>query len=193
VQVADVLSQSRIYSSDADNALLTSYITVAREWLETTLNRQFMQAQWLMTLDQFPGRTIDEYRPPGWRYGIIRLPKAPLVSVDSVCYVDAGTLTLTYLDPSLWQVSTHRIPGLLAPARYQVWPIADPLTFEAVQIAFTCGHPTAAAVPARVKMAITLLVAHLYENREATADVALNQIPYGLLSMVNSLAIGERV
>jgi uncharacterized phiE125 gp8 family phage protein len=192
VTVSDVLAHSRIYAADADQTYIGLLITAAREWIETAINRQCISSQYLLTLNCFPGKSYDDVSPAGYRYGIIRLPKPPLISVDQIQYVDATTLTMTTLSPTLYQVSTYQTPGKVAPARYQVWPVADPQTLDAVQVTFTCGYgTTAAAVPERLKLAIKTLVAEMYEHREASAEMAANELPYGLKSYLKSLGWGN--
>src|SRR6185312_4250408 len=135
----DMVSHSRISGSDIDNGVVQGFILAAREYVETAARRAIAQQQWLMTVNQFPGRQVDDARPPTWRYGIFRLPFPPLISVDVVQYVDpsismqAQPFPLTTLDPSFYQYDAYSEPGLLAPSPYNVWPMTSPLAFQAVQ------------------------------------------------------------
>jgi uncharacterized phiE125 gp8 family phage protein len=195
VTTADMLGQSRLISTDTDSVQLAFLITAAREYVETCTRRQLMTAQYLLTLDQFPGRQVDDYRPPTWRYGILRMPLPPLQSVQSIQYIDPSQqtypFTLTTLVASSYQLSLNTEPGRVAPAPYQVWPATNPLAMEAVQVTFTAGYTSAGAVPARVKMAIRLLTAHLYEHREEGLEAALSKMPYGLAAFIHSMRTGE--
>lgn len=189
--VADLQSQLRIEGHDADNALIGAYIVAAREYFEARTGLQLLTATWLFSSDRFPGRYAeDNIRPPTWRYGVIRLPKPPLQSVTLLQYVDTD-LVLQTLAASEYQVSTRRKPGRVAPAPFKVWPVTDPLSFDAVRVTMVCGFGTAAAVPERCKQAIKLLVGHLYENREDTVDGALGKIPLGLESFIRASSYGE--
>ena len=195
IQPSDMLAHSRILAWDADNGLIQTYITAAREYVETKLHRQLLTAQYLLTLDQFPGRQVDDYRPPTWRYGIIRMPLPPLQSVQSVQYVDPGQSTQPYqfttLDPSLYQVSLNTEPGRVAPAAFQVWPATNPLVMEAINITFTCGWTAPSLIPARIIHAIKMLVAHMYDNREPVVENAASKLPYGLRTWLLSGGSGE--
>jgi uncharacterized phiE125 gp8 family phage protein len=189
----------RIDTADVDATLIGLYITAAREYVEERTGRQFLTAQYLLTFDNFPGIFEDEYRPLGWRYGQIRIPRPPLVSIDRVQYIDTNGVLQTLAqtnDPITgggWQVSTKKFPGILAPQRFQVWPIADPQSLDAVQITFTAGYGATANVPQRIQQAIRFLIGHLYANREGTVESSLANIPYGVEQFIANIGTGEYV
>jgi len=189
-------NHSRIANSDIDNGVVQGFILAAREYVETATKRKIAQQQWLLTVDEFPGRQVDDYRPPTWRYGIFRLPFPPLISVDQVQYIDPGVtggqpFALTTLSPTMWMFDNKTEPGRLAPAPFQVWPATNPLAFQAVQITFTCGFMSADFVPASLKLAIKLLAAHFYENREETREQAISRIPLGLRALISANSAHE--
>jgi len=190
--VGDVKAQSRLLEMDDENLLLASYIRAARELVEEITGRQVMPATWRMYMSSFPGRNVDNYTPTGWRFGEVRLPKPPLISVDLLRYIDVDG-ALTTLATSEYQWSNKWTPARLRPARFKVWPIVDPYSLDAVQITFTAGYATAAIVPARIKQAIRLIVAHWYENREAASMGGLADLPFGVRTLLSSLKTGEYV
>lgn len=195
----DVLNHLRIDSSDADNSVLSLFITAAREFVEAVSARQFLPVQYLFTLDCFPGVHEDEYRPLSWRYGSIRLPKPPLISVDMVQYIDTNGVLQTLqqnndtITQGGWQYSNKREPGVVAPQRFTVWPITDPQSYDAVQVTYTCGYANAAAVPQRAKQAIRMIMGHLYEHREDTIEQALSKVSPGALAFIAALTHAEYV
>lgn len=196
VLVADMVNHSRIQGNqDATNGVLQSFIYTAREYLETATRRKIARQQWLLSMDEFPGRQVDDYRPPTWRYGIFRMPFPPLQSIDLIQYVDptqqTQPFTLTTLDPSKYMVDTSHEPGRLAPAPYFVWPSTNPLAFQAIQVTFTCGYNTVEDVPYRIIQAIKMLTAHFYEHREATRETAISCIPLGLAALISSCSPHE--
>ena len=194
VSTAEVQSHLRIPATDIDNGEVSRLITAAREYVETVTARQCLTAQYTMSLEAFPGRRIDEARPPGWRYGVIHIPRSPLVSVDAVNYYPFTTPSvLTLLDPSQYMWSNFREYGRLAPAPFLVWPISNPYQFDAVQITFTAGFGTADLVPERIKQCIRWLVGHLYEHREASVEAALQMIPVGLKDFIWASRVMEYV
>lgn len=196
VQVSDVVNHARIQgNNDATNGVVQAFIYAARDYIETATRRKIAQQQWLLSVDEFPGRQVDDYRPPTWRYGIFRLPFPPLISVDLVQYVDptqqTQPFTLTTMDPSKYMVDTSHEPGRLAPAPYNVWPTTNPLAFQAVQIKFTCGYTSVANVPPGITQAIKMLAAHFYEHREATREQAISAIPLGLAALISANSCHE--
>jgi uncharacterized phiE125 gp8 family phage protein len=196
VLVSDLANHSRIQgNNDTTNGVVQAMILTAREYVETATRRKIAQQQWLLTVDEFPGRQVDDYRPPTWRYGIFRMPFPPLISVDQIQYVDptqqTQPFTLTTLDPSKYMVDTNTEPGRVAPAPYNVWPATNPLAFQAVQVTFTCGYANVGLVPPGIIHAIKLLAAHFYEHREATREQAISAIPLGLAALISSQSCHE--
>lgn len=56
---------------------------------------------------------------------------------------------------------------------------------DAVKIIFTAGYgETAANVPTALKLAITLLACHWYENREATASQMVHHVPFSVDALI---------
>jgi len=164
VTLEEVKTHARIDYPDHDEQL-TSLIKVAREKLDGrdgVLNRALVQQTWDWKLRCFFDRTID-------------LPMPPLRSIVSVKYLDTARVLQT-LSPSLYQVfgADRWGPAELRPASASSWPLIgdDP---EAVTIRLICGYPPSSAeppdyrvnVPETVKLAINIMVAAWYENREA--------------------------
>lgn len=178
------------HSIDDDD--IAGYGRAAREYVELTAAQQLVTATFRVTLDEFPYGNQDKWNPPQRRGGIIRLPKPPLQQVLDLYYVDTNGVT-QLLDPSQYQVSKARMPGRLAPARFLVWPIADPQTMDAIWIDFVAGYGDPTQVPQRAKDAIKRLATHLYDNRELATETALKRIPVGLQTEISSLWHGEYV
>lgn len=195
VSLKEAVSQCRVTQAN-DYDLLSFQISAAREYVEILTGRAIPQQRWEYTFDEFPGRQVDDYRPPTWRYGIFRVPRPPLITVDSVSYVgpeqSTQPFTYTVLSPSTdYMVDPNSEPGRLAPAPFTVWPATNPLAFQACKVQVTCGYASASLVPAKLKQAIRLLIAHLYEFRESATDVALSRIPEGLIAFASSAAPWE--
>lgn len=191
VAVADMEAHSRILATDVNAGTIQAFIDTAQDYIETATRRKIAQQQWLYTVDEFPGRQVDDYRPPTWRYGIFRLPFPPLISVDQVAYIDptvsgAQPFPITVLDPSMWMYDANTEPGRLAPSPFNVWPSTNPLAFQAVQITFTCGYAALVNVPPGLVQAIKLLAAHLYEHREESTQDVLARIPLGLKALISA-------
>lgn len=191
VTVADAMAHLRLRNRDTESDYLASLISVAREYIESTAGIQILPATWYLTYDQFPGLKVDDRRPIGWRYGIIRVPRPPLLSVVSVKYIDTA-LVLQTLATTEYQASFTSTVGRILPAPFKVWPQTSPLSAEAVQVTYTAGYADVASVPNAIKHAIKFLVGHLYENREGTiAETILREIPLGLQQMIASFTPSE--
>ncbi len=187
----DFVNHSRIANSDIDNGVVQGFIIAARDYIETATKRKIAQQQWMLCLDFWPGIFLDDWRPTAWRYGIVRMPFPPLISVDLIQYVSPDItqgqpFPYTTLAQDQYMVKTSTEPGLLAPNLYTIWPITHPMAFEAVQITFTCGYPSVSGVPPGLIQAIKLLTAHFYENREETTEKALKRIPLGIKSLISA-------
>jgi uncharacterized phiE125 gp8 family phage protein len=178
---------------DVDNDLITSLLKAARQFAETWTGRAFVTQTWQLKMDRFPsteGRKLwprDERDPSG---GVIRIPKPPLSSLTSVQYVDTAGATQT-LASSKYYVDTSTEPGRMVPASGESWPFVRDQT-AAVTITFVAGYGAAADVPDGIKVAIKLLAASWYENREALkVGVAVATMPLAVESLLQSFWTGE--
>lgn len=199
VTLAEAKKHLRLEITD-DDELVTEQLTAARELSELWIARSFLSTAWRLTLDHFPwylyaNQTLDPAgsqpyswleRPiPGTLLPIL-LPRADLIAVTSISYVDAQGVTQV-LAPELYQVEAGA-PGRIVPAYGKAWPTARTQP-AGVTIDFTAGYgPSADDVPKILKAAIKLLLGHLYENREATMEITLEETPFAyrqLLAMAD--------
>ncbi len=142
-------------NAGSDSDYISALITAARQWAEGYQNRAYITQTWQLWLDEFPS---EDY---------IALPLPPLQSTDfAVDYYDtAGTkATMTATD---YIVDTYRQPGRVVLAYGESWPSTTLRPANGVCITFKAGYgATAASVPRRIRQAILLRLADLYENRE---------------------------
>lgn len=142
-------------NAGSDSDYISALITVARQWAEGYQNRAYITQTWQMWLDEFPD---EDY---------IGIPLPPLQSADlAVDYYDtAGTkATMTATD---YIIDTYRQPGRVVLAYRKTWPSTTLRPANGLSITFKAGYgATAASVPRRVRQAILLRLADLYENRE---------------------------
>ncbi len=113
----------------------------AREYGETFTHRAFITQTWD---DRRYGFPCD---------GVIWLPKAPLVSVTSVSYVDPAGATQTW-SSALYTVDAPSGPkarvGCIVPNYGEIFPATRDVV-NAVTIRFVAGYGAASAVPALIK------------------------------------------
>jgi uncharacterized phiE125 gp8 family phage protein len=165
-------------SNTASDAVIAAIAAGARELCERQIGRQFVTASYYITMDSFPWLN-------GWQgiagqsaardWPVIRMPCAPLISVESVRYYDLGG-TLRTLPTTVYDVDAASDPGRVALAYGQTWPVVRPRP-GAVRIDFTCGYGTASDVPDGLKNAIRFIVAQHFENRGESADASNLEIP----------------
>lgn len=168
VTLAEVKANSRVDIS-ADDALIESLISAARDYAERFTRRAFITSQFELFLDGFPC--------------VIHLVNPPILSVISVEYVnDAGDTVSLAADK--YRVDHDSEPGRISPALGQDWPMAS-RQINAVKVTYAAGYGAADKVPAAIKQAILLIVGHWYENRESVVvGPAANEVPMAAESLL---------
>ena len=99
-------------------------------------------------------------------YGVIKLPRPPLLSVQSVNYIDPTGVWQVMPSNQYEVITSQNMPGYLRSLQ-SGWPSIQQGVSNAVSITFTSGFATTSAVPQTFRTAILLLVTHWYENRAA--------------------------
>lgn len=160
--------------SAADDALIGSLITAAREHVEAHCRRALVTQVWDLFLDEWPAG--DE----------IRLAMPPLRSVESVSYfrADGTTGTVAALD---YMVDAVCEPGAVVLVGSAGWPVVELRPRNGVRVRFEAGYGAAAAVPRAIRQAVLLIVGALYENREqviVAQGVNLALLPFGVEALL---------
>ncbi|MBN2024078.1 MAG: phage head-tail connector protein [Pirellulales bacterium] len=173
ITLAEVKAHLRIDHADED-ALLGSYIKAARTWGELRLRRQLITAGWTLGLDAFPPD------------GVIRLPRPPLQSVQSIIHLDAEGDEQT-LDPALYRIDAAGEPGRIVREYGATWPATWPVP-EAVTIAYTAGFGDAPAdVPEDYRLGLLYLVGHYYKLREPViTGTIVTDVPLTVQSLLSN-------
>ena len=180
VNLAQCLAQCRATSAN-DDGLFPLRIAAARELCERETHRAFFNQTWRLSLDHFPlypwwsgtARTTD--RHDDWSYSNlwkgyqIQCPKPSLVNVQKITYLDVSA-NLQTLDPSTYYVDNSSEPGRIVPLPGTYWPYTQQYLPGSVQVLYTAGSygdgVQVNTCPAKVVMAILLIVASMFENRE---------------------------
>lgn len=184
VSVAEAKAHCRV-EIDADDALFSSMITRARRQVEDLTGRALVEQTWTATLDRWADEwdaadPFPFYTSPTQRR--IRLKPAPVASITSVV-VDGVTISA----------------GAYALRGNELWvkPEVVDSTNElggGIVVTFKAGFGAAATdVPEQLKLAILMLVAHFYENREATSPAGIyHQVtPFGFESLLTPFRVLE--
>lgn len=161
--VAEVKAQARIDGSgeDAFLATLIDAVTATLDGPDGILGLALVTQTWTQSLGGFAD--------------VLRLPLAPVQSA-AVSYLDADNdaqaLAAAYrLHTDAQGAYLRRIEG----AQFPAVAARD----DAVTITMVCGYGAPAAVPSDIKQAALLMVAHLYEHREAVGPMLFHEIPMG--------------
>jgi hypothetical protein len=149
--LAMLKAHCRVDSSDPDAALLLPvYLQAARGRANSYLKQTFYETSYTLVRDTLPSRGSpfptgapahaafwNRVGFPGSLDGFFRIFNPPLISIDSVEYLDTNGHSQT-LPPTAYAV-TPGFPGRIAPAYGQLWPLSLP-QIGAVTIKYTCGY-----------------------------------------------------
>ncbi len=150
----------------AEDPILSLYIPAATKYLETWLRRAFLVRTLTFYLDKFPTDVT------------LRLPRPPLIEVDSVKHLDTDGVLQTLVAVTDYQVDAISEPARIRPAQDKSWPAVQATTYNTVRVQYTAGYATVDAVPAEYKMLVKWIVALWYRNREPSAPVELKDVPH---------------
>ncbi len=185
VTVAEAKAHLRVDTSN-DDAYIGTLITAAREWCEQYLDRTLIHTQWAMRLDRFPP---DSLQP-------IDLPKPPVVTSGTATAVSVtftsetgSTATLT---TAQYRVQRFETPGRVTTVYGGTWP-ASREDNDAVVIQWWAGYgASGTSVPASIRHAILMLVAHWYENRSTVLVGSISkQLEFAVESLLSSQKWGS--
>lgn len=155
VSLDEAKAQCRVDHSDDDDylrAIVEASYQALDGW-DGWLGRALLTQSWEMRLDAFDCTPM-------------RIPLPPLISLDSIKYVDANGTVQTISAPAYEIVPGGTWHARLRPVYGTSWP--SPRCEEGcVRIGFTAGYGDPLKVPAPIRQAILLNIAWLYENREA--------------------------
>jgi uncharacterized phiE125 gp8 family phage protein len=175
VTVAEAKAHARIDQS-AEDTLIASLILTSRLHIEAALGLALITQSWTYTLDAWPDRPD------------LALPIRPVQSIAGVRVLAAdGT-------PTVVIPSSYALDGKAGPPRLlrttDAWPKPGRAT-AGIEINFTAGYgSTASDVPAAIKHALLMLVAHWHEHREpAELGLHADTIPRGVSTLLSPYAV----
>jgi len=217
VSLADAKSFLRIGTSE-DDSLIAGLVQAAREYGEALTGRALAKRTFCMVLDSFPYFTdtiqsqlayppsfysLPRYSTTLWNYSqMIKLPYAPVESVQNMKYVDSTGAIQTLQQDIDFVLDRITEPARIFPQAGQYWP-PSLYVANSLEINFTAGYdPSPSAtdthnvaanppqqqasslvvtgIPQMYRSAILMLVAHWYDHRWAASPDALKDIPHGI-------------
>lgn len=169
VSIAQVRAHTNV-SGNADDALLETYISAAREFVEGKAGMLLRPCTVQIVLDSLAAP--------------LKLPVAPIREVLSVAYTDfAGAAATLDADDYVMRTRFGRTELVAAPGKS--WPQA--LAGTDVVVTAEAGYLTGNAMPVYARHAIWMLAAHYYEYRGAAAEKALAAMPFAVTDCLDRL------
>jgi len=153
----------------ADDALLEGFRSAAHGHAEHYAGRSFGSQTLEVALDEFPS-------------GAIELPRGPVTSITSVKYIDEAGVEQT-LSNTLYTLDDYGLQCWAVPAVDTEWPAIMEVA-NAVKVRYVAGD-----LPGAVRSAMLLSVGHWYANREATAPTAVQELPLGVKSLLDTVKV----
>lgn len=150
VTAAEAKAHLRI-DGTAEDVLIGSLILTSRLHIETALGLALITQSWRLLLDDWPEDSVE-------------FPLRPVQTVTAV-RVRAADGTAMTLDADDYLVDAVSAPPRLV-RNGAAWPAPGKAALG-VEIEFAAGYGTvASAVPAPIRQALLMLVAHWYEHRD---------------------------
>ncbi len=160
----------------------------ARAWCEAYQGVSIAQQTLELTTDRFPAD--DDF---------IELPYGPVQSIESVKYIeDENGTEFDWPDPGEspggypWLLDVTTQPNRLYLAYEQEWPTDARAIRNSINIRYIAGYslpnespPGEFPLPPQTRIGILLLLGHLFNNRENTTTLKLDEIPIGVKSFLD--------
>ena len=174
VTTVELVKQHCRIDNTADDELLAGYLSAARVLAEDYLSRSLLPQTVLWTV-----RPTSMLRPEQSRLlGTLQLPRAPVVSIETVTTLDEWG-NATVVAPALLPVTPGTSilgyvvdlalePATLRIGRETVLSGGYPLhatELQNVQVSMATGYAAAANVPSNIILAIMMTTAFFYEHR----------------------------
>jgi uncharacterized phiE125 gp8 family phage protein len=176
VTLAEAKAQLRITDS-ANDMMIQAVIDAAVAQLDPALGGWLGQAlrpqTWEIRRNWFPYSCWprDQHIP---------LSYPPLLTVDSVTYIDGNGVQQTLIEDTDFRVLNRGGQGKasIAPIYGGVWPLSVRCDPESVKIRYTAGYEIATAdlLPAPIKQAVLLMVKHIYNLGERNLFVSTDTV-----------------
>lgn len=174
ITVDELKLHLRLEGDDFDeNSLLTELIKTARDRVQDITNRALLTQTWNYYLQEWPN------------VNYIVLPFGNLQSVSSIKHkdTDGDETTMTVTDEYIVEVAGEQTGRVVLPYG-ESWPSGTLYPSNPIAIQFVCGWTTAALLPYKIKTAVKMIAAAMYENRgeaiigqsmveDKTADILL--------------------
>lgn len=159
----------------ADDTLIGGLVAAADAQLDGytgILGRCLLNQTWRLNLPTWPITDV------------IRLPFPDVSAITSIKYYDSAGSQQT-VSAALYELQEDEESGFVAFKDAFTFPTVDDDRLDSVEILFVSGFgATASAAPDGIKTAAKMMVAHWYENREATVNAEMRELPMGVSQLL---------
>lgn len=153
-----------------ENDYVGSLVKAARLWVENVTWRTLITTTFELRLDQFCDTPI-------------LVPRPPLQSVAHIKYLDTNG-TLQTWNSANYEVDIYGTPGRIRPIATGSWPNVGAYQ-NAVLIEFDAGYgDDPEDVPEDLRVAMKMMVAHWYRQRESVGIANLKSVPLAVPHLV---------
>lgn len=152
ISIDDAKAQMRV-TDDVEDYYISTLIKDVREEFEGLTGHSVMSRTWELTYDSFPDNKI-----------VLEMP--PIISVESVKYLDTDDVEQTLATSVYKLVTASNTNAWLELKDGQVWP-STIAAGNAVVISFTAGYAGAASVPNIIKRWMKMVITDWFNNRES--------------------------
>lgn len=144
-----------------DDTLIDALIVAARNWCEAYTGRALVYQVLESSYDAYPGDTL-------------YLPRAPVISIDSIKYIDGNGTQQTWATAN-YQTDLVSEPGRITLAYAGLLPSSQRNDLNSWKVRFTAGYPVGSPndaagyrdnVPMALKLAMKLHIGAFYKERE---------------------------
>jgi len=174
VTVAESKTDLRIQHA-AEDSIIEDFISSATDYCQEVVGKKLISQEWRYSISSASFCVV--------------LPIAVATEITEINYYDADN-NLQSADINDFYFYALEDSAFVEPKHGKNWP-ATFARRDAISINFKVGYADAEAVPAAIKRAIRLLVAHWYECRTAaTIGTEAKEIPMGVNALLGSHRIG---
>ena len=203
VTLTEAKAHLRIDGS-AEDTLVSSLVTAARQWVEEYTDLTLVHTQWTLRTDSFYGPVgspaqfglrADGNNIEGRQGTVpnldIELPRPPMVrsgtaTAVAIAYTPSAGASTATLDATEYRVDRYQVPGAVRPLYGKTWP-SHLVDQNSVSVTWWAGYSAdGTSVPGPIKVAILMVVAHLWRNREGSTETALSEVPLGVRTLLDS-------
>lgn len=156
--------------TDYDDNTVLGLIGAAKEYIEDYLHTALTTQQWVLVMDSF--------QP------VVKVYKAPILSIDSITYRNM-TGEERILEQSYYTVNISAQPAVITQNNGNYRYYSDLYPTGGVRIHFTAGYDNPSSIPQPIILAMKMLVAQWYENREpVTTGGSVNALPFAVEALL---------